>query len=408
MRKSWPRAETENSIRSVASVRFRLPLVVGGVVGIAALLACTACKRAESDAHAQAAPPKPKVTVAEPVVASIEEWTEHTGRAEAVDAVDVRARVPGYLQRVAFKEGDLVQKGALLFVVDPRPAQTALAGARAELARAKVDTEFARRDTSRAEHLFATKAIAERDLDVQSTGLQQLEARVAAASAAVAAAELDLEYCYVRAPTAGRIGRILVTVGNLVGPSLASPLATLVSVDPLHVYVDVDETQALHLGRAAAAGTQLAHVGFVDEAGHPHDATIDFMDNHVDPQTGTQKVRVVVKNDDGKLSPGLFARVRLPEGGPVHDAMLVADRAVGTDQDRRFVYVVDKEDKVQYRPVKLGPLHDGLRVVREGVNASDRVVVSGIQRVRPGVVVSPEASSMNAKAGTDGAKGASK
>jgi RND family efflux transporter MFP subunit len=296
---------------------------------------------------------------------------------------------------VAFKDGDLVKKGDLLFVVDPQPYGAALERAQADLERTRIDRALAEREAARAEVLFKNSVIAERDRDTQGTALLQLTARSRVAGATVAAAQIELDHAFVHAPISGRMGRTLVTAGNLVGPTMPSPLATLVSVDPLYVYVDVDEANALRLGRggskngSAPATPPAALVGFADEPGHPHTATIDFVDNHVDPQTGTLKLRVVVKNEGGRLTPGLFARVRLPAGA-AHETVLVADRAVGTDQDRRYVYVVDAEDKVQRRVVKLGPLHDGLRVVREGLGASDRVVVVGLQRVRPGVQVTPD------------------
>lgn len=362
---------------------------------LATLTTTAACGHGvERDAHAGPGGAPTEVTVAEPIVMRVGEFSEHTGRAEAVESVEIRARASGHLQKVQFHEGALVNKGDLLFVVDPRPYDAALNRARAELERARIDQELGKRDTARAEHLFKSNVISERDWDTQSSGLLQLAARTQVASAAVSSAQLDVDYAYIRAPIAGRIGRIQVTQGNLVGPALPSPLTTLVSVDPLHVYVDVDEAHALHLGRVSSGTPVVAKVGFADESGHPHDATLDFVDNRVDAQTGTLKVRVVVKNPDGKLTPGLFARVRLPDG-VAHDSVLVADRAVATDQDRRYVLVVDKEGKVQYRPVKLGPLHEGLRVVREGLGASDRVVVRGLQRVRPGALVKAEVIPMS-------------
>ena len=218
-----------------------------------------------------------------------------------------------------------MKKGDLLFVVDPRPATAALAQARAELERLHVDRALATRDTTRSVRLLREAAIPEQQWDTQNSQLQQLVAREGAATAAVELAPLELEYCFVRAPVAGRIGRIIVTVGNLVGPTLPSPLATLVSVDPLYVYVDVDESHALRLGRSVVEGKRTATVGFGEEGGHPHAAAIDFLDNRIDPQTGTQKVRVVVKNEGGALVPGLFARVNIPESDE-RPVVLVADR----------------------------------------------------------------------------------
>lgn len=376
----------------------------GFVLATAALslLAASCGHSVERDAHADQGPGAVKVKVATPITTQLEETSDYTGRAEAVDDVEIRPRASGHIQQVAFHEGELVKKGDLLFVIDPRPAQAAIARAHAEISQIHADHGLAERDTDRAEKLFKSASISARELDVQKSSLESLKARGESASAALQTAQLDLEYCYVRAPVSGRIGRIVVTPGNFVGPTTAQPLATVVSVNPLHVYVDVDETRALGLGRAlldpAGARGGVAHVGFADEAAYPHDAKIDFLDNRVDARTGTQKVRVVVDNSDGKLTPGLFARVRLDEGAS-HPAILVDDRAVGTDQDRRFVWVVDGENKVQYRAVKLGPIHDGLRVVREGVAANDQVVVAGLQRVRGGAAVTPEKVAMGASTG---------
>ena len=368
-------------------------------VGAMALLplASLSCQaRVEPEARASAGPQSVPVGVAEAITASVSEAGEYTGRSEAVDSVDIRPRVAGELQRATFREGDLVKKGDLLFVIDPRPYQAALARAEGALARAKADLGFAQRDAARAAELIKTGAISGREWDTQSSALQQLAGAQQVAAADVTSAALDVEFSTVRAPVAGRIGRLLVTPGNLVSPSGTGPLTTLVSVDPLYVYVDVDEARALRLPRPNAVGAAqvVARVGFAGEDDFPHEATLDFVDNRADPQTGTTKVRLLVKNPQGKLSPGLFARVRLPEDSGPRQAVLIADRAIGTDQDRRFVLVVDKDNKVQYRLVKLGPLHEGQRVVRDGLSPSERVVVRGLQRVRPGAVVAPETVAM--------------
>jgi RND family efflux transporter MFP subunit len=276
--------------------------------------------------------------------------------------------------------------------VDPRPYQASLARARAELQSVRADYELARKNAARAEELVKTNVISQREWDAQSAAVDQMAARRAAAAAAVSSAELDLDYAYVRSPISGRIGRILITAGNLVAPSTPSPLATVVSVDPLYVYIDVDEVHGLRL---RGFGASVALVGFPGEEGHPHRAPIDFIDNRVDPATGTLKVRAVVANPDGRLAHGLFARVRLTDGAQ-RDVLLVSDRAIGTDQDRRFVWVVGADGKAKYQPVRLGPLEDGLRVIREGLTASDRVVVRGLQRIRPGAEVAPATVSMAA------------
>ena len=358
------------------------------VISLAAAVGCG--RRAE--AGTSAGESHPKVTVAQPLSATVADFTEHTGRTEAPEAVEIRTRASGHLVRAAFREGDLVKKGDLLFVVDPRPYQAALARAQADLQSVRADHELAKKNAARAEELLKTNVIPQRDYDAQSAAVDQLAARRAAAAAAVSSAELDLDYAYVRSPIAGRIGRILITAGNIVGPGTASPLATVVSVDPLYVYIDVSEVEGLRL---RGAGGGVARVGFPGEDGYPHEVPIDFIDNRVDPATGTLKVRAVVRNPDGRLSHGLFARVRLTDGA-AREVLLVADRAIATDQDRRFVWVVGADGRARYHAVKLGPLEDGLRVVREGLSPSDRVVVRGLQRVRPGVEVTPELIAMRA------------
>jgi len=354
----------------------------------AGLLATTGCR-----SQAAPRPPaeqRPKVTVAQPVLASVADFSEHTGRTEAPESVEIRTRASGYLVRVAFKEGDLVKKGDLLFVIDPRPYQAALARAKADLESIRADHQLAKSNAARAQRLYKDNAISQQGLEAQTSAVEQLAARQAAAVAAVSSASLDLDYAFVRSPISGRIGRALITVGNIVGPGTASPLATVVSVNPLYVYVDVDEVRGQRLRQASASVAQL---GFPGEEGYPHQAPIDFIDNRVDPATGTLRVRAVVDNGDGRLTHGLFARVRLSDGD-AHQRLLVADRAVANDQDRRFVWVVGGDGKAVRRPVKLGPVDGGLRVVREGLAPSDKVVVRGLQRLRPGVEVIPELVSM--------------
>lgn len=371
-------------------------LTIAGALG-SALLSTGCAKDIEKEAHAGPGDARPQVTVAPVTRASVTEFSEHTGHTESPSAVEIRARASGYLTRAVFREGDLVKKGDLLFEVDPKPYQASLNRARAELASAKVDVELARKNAARGEQLFQASVISEQDWDQRSATFHQLEARTQVASAAVNSAELDLNYAYVRSPISGRIGRFLVTPGNLVGPNLPTPLTTVVSVDPLYVYVDVDETRALRLARAPGA---VARVGFSGEEGFPHEVTLDFVDNRVDPQTGTIKVRAVLKNPDGHWVHGLFARVQLPEDS-AHEAVMIADLAVGTDQDRRFVWVVGADGKVERRTVKLGPLNGGLRIVREGLSENERIIVRGLQRVRPGAVVAAKEVAMRDAAQTE-------
>lgn len=334
------------------------------------------------------APPAPSVTTAKPVVADAIAWDEYTGHTEAVASVEVRARVSGYLSRVGFTEGSVVRKGDLLYALDARPYEAEAARAEAELTRAKANLELAERDVERADRLAAEKAISVREADVNRTNAAQQRAAVQSAQAALSAARLNIEYSHLAAPIGGRVGRTAITPGNLVPAGGPEALTTIVQLDPLYVYVDVDESRALALARAlsASADKRRADISLAEEADYPHQATIDWVDNRADAATGTLRVRAVVPNPDGTLRPGMFARMRVA-AQTLKDAVLVDDRAIGTDQDRKFVYVIDDKGAVAYRAVKLGPKQDGLRIVLDGITKDDRVIVSGLQRVRPGVVV---------------------
>jgi multidrug efflux system membrane fusion protein len=352
------------------------------IAGITLGLLLAACDRGVQ-ASQPPAPAGAAVTVATPIAANVIEFSEHTGRAEAPESVEIRPRVSGPIVRAEFKEGDIVKKGQLLFVIDPRPFEVARSRAKADLATVRADYELAKKNAARADALLKDRAITQRDWDAQQAAQTQLGAREASALAAIEAADLDLEYAHIRSPIAGRVGRKLVTVGNLVSPQLPSPLTTVVSTDPLYVYVDVEEARGLNIARGKDV---IANVGFAGEEGYPRVAHIDFLDNHVEAATGTLKVRATVPNHDGRLSAGLFARVRIPLGKAV-SGLLISDRAVATDQDRRFVWIVDAESKVQYRAITLGPLEEGLRVITAGLTPTDRVIVRGLQRVRPGNIV---------------------
>lgn len=364
-----------------------LSLQLAALLGAALLPACSRSVEASAQPDQRA-----QVTVARPISAPVTDFSEHTGRAESPESVEIRPRVGGSIVKANFHEGDLVKKGALLFVIDPRPFEVALARAKGELASIRADHELARKNLDRAQQLMDAHAIPTRDFDVQKAQQEQLTAREDIAQAAIRGAELDLEYAYIRSPIDGRIGRKLVTEGNLVGPSTVSPLATVVSVDPLYVYVELEEARGLELDRGKALR---AEIGFAGEEGYPRPARVDFIDNHVETGSGTVKVRAVIPNHDGKLTPGLFARVRIPRGG-ARDSLLVADRAIATDQEHRFVWIVDGEQKIQYRAVKLGPLSDGLRVVRSGLLPTDEVLVRGLQRARAGAAVVAELVPMRA------------
>jgi RND family efflux transporter MFP subunit len=345
------------------------------------------------------APPPPNVSVARPRVQEVIDWDEYTGRLQAIDSVEVRARVSGYLESIHFADGGTVKAGDLLFVIDPRPYEAVLARARGELALSQARLELARKDLARAQQLLKSRAISEEEADTRAAGVRQAEASAAAAKAAVDAAALDVEFTRVVAPVAGRAGRHLVDEGNLVtsGPTGATLLTTIVTLDPIHCYFEADERAYLKYTRLARSGERASsrdvnnpvRVGTADEKDFPHVGWMDFVDNQFDPGTGTMTGRALIPNPELLLSPGLFVRVRLLGSAP-YRALLIPDEAIGTDQAQKFVWVLDAENRAQYRRVQVGVLHEGLRVVREGLGPEDRVVVAGLQRVRPGIVVVPE------------------
>ena len=349
-----------------------------------------------------AAPPAQAVTVAEVPEREINEWDEFTGRLEAVDQVEIRPRVSGYIKQVSFDEGKEVKKGEVLFEIDPRPYQAELARAEAELERARSAAALAASEVKRASRLVHAQAISREEFDSRTSAEAQGGATVRAAEAAVQTARLNLEWTRVRSPIAGRVSNALVTQGNLVeaGPPAATLLTTVVSLDPMYVYFDSDEqTYLRYASRAKSAGTNWrvarlpVFLGLANESGYPHEGRLDFVDNQVDPSTGTIRTRAVFSNRARALTPGLFARVKLV-GNQKTKALLVRDAAIGTDQDRKFVLVVGPGDTLAYRPIVPGRLADGLRIVTSGLEAGDRVVVNGLMRVRPGMKVAPTLAAM--------------
>ena len=314
--------------------------------------------------------------------------------------MEVRPRVSGYISSINFTDGAEVSKGDVLFVIDPRPYEADRKRARAQLAQARSQLELAKSQRDRATALLAKHAISQEEFDTRTAGNEQAEANVAAAQAALDSAALNLGFTRVLAPISGRISRALVTGGNLVGAG-QTLLTTVVSLDPIYVSFDGDEQVYLkYLKAAHAASTRDAqdvrnpvHVGLADESGYPHEGVLVFMDNALDPATGTIRSRARLDNHDRLFTPGLFARIKLL-GSAQHAAILVQDSAIGTDQTERFVLVVGTGDKVSIRPVKLGPIVDGLRVVAEGLTPGETIVVNGLQRVRPGAQVSPQRVAM--------------
>ena len=349
-----------------------------------------------------AAPPLPAVTVAQVPQREITEWDEFTGRLQAVDQVEIRPRVSGYIRRVAFDEGKEVRKGEVLFEIDPRPYQAELDQAQAELERARSAAALAASDVKRAGTLVKAQAISREEYDSRTSAEAQGDATVRAAEAAVETARLNLGWTQVRSPIAGRVSNALVTPGNLVdaGPPSATLLTTVVSLDPMYLYFDSDEqTYLRYAGLARSTGSNWrearlpVYLGLANETGYPHEGRLDFVDNQVDPSTGTIRTRAVFSNKSRALTPGLFARVKLV-GEHKTTALLVRDAAIGTDQDRKFVLVVGPGDTLAYRPIVPGRVFNGLRIVNSGLKEGDRVVVNGLMRVRPGIKVAPTLTQM--------------
>jgi membrane fusion protein, multidrug efflux system len=340
-----------------------------------ALMALSACRKAP---EAAAPPPPPEVSVSTVVKKDIRAVDEFNGRVEAIQSVEVRPRVSGYIDRIAYTEGADVKAGDLLFVIDPRPYRDALNTAQAQLESARAASRLAQSRFARASKLVATHYISTEDFDTSKASLDQTGADVHAAEAAVATASLNLGFTQVRAPVAGRAGRAMLTLGNLarVDDSL---LTTVVSQDEMYVYFDCDEHSYLRYG-SGSDHTASARVALADEDGFPRTARVDFLDNRLDPSTGTIRARAVVPNPGHKLTPGLFARVRFESGAPT-TVRLIADKAVLTDQDRRYVYIVDAKGEAIRKDIIVGRAIAGMRVVESGLDDADKVVVNGAQKI---------------------------
>lgn len=357
-------------------------IVAASALMAAALYGCTSKSEAQ-------APPAPAVTVAVPLVQAVQDWDEFTGRFEATQSVEVRARVGGYISGVHFRDGDYVLRGQLLFSLDPRPAQAALASARAQLAQAQAQLTLAQSELTRAETLLESQAISQAEVDTRRGALQTAQAAIAAANANVRARTLDLEFTRVTAPISGRVSDRRVDAGNLVagGSSAADVLTTVVSSAPIHFVFDGSEAVLLKYQRQARNGAAPIQVRLQDEATFTRAGTLDFTDNAVDTASGVIRLRAVIPNADGFLKPGMFGQARLAGAGG-YTAMLVPDAAIATDQARRIVYVVAADGSVAPKPVQLGPIVDGLRVIRSGLQRTDRVIINGVQRIQaPGMKV---------------------
>jgi len=342
-----------------------------------------------------AATPVPKVTISQPRLQIVTNWDEYPGHIEAVQMVEVRPRVAGYIESIHFEDGSEVKAGDLLFVIDPKPYRADLDRAEAQRRQAETRLDLAKNDLQRAESLRGSKAISEEEYDSRSKAVREAEANLAAARAAQEAARLNLDYTRITAPIAGKIGRRLVTPGNLVqmqsNNGASTLLATIVSLDPIYCYFDVEEGAFLkyraNAQQAVAAEAKTAglacEVGLVNEEGFRHSGHLDFFDNQVNPQTGTIRLRAVFDNPDRTLVPGMFANLRV-QAGPPEQALLIPDVAVLSDQGYKYVYVVDPENKVQPRSIETGRAHDVSREVKKGLTPEDRVVINGLVMLRPG------------------------
>lgn len=381
------------------TARSTLALSISLALALAALALMSGC--GSQAAEAQSAPPAPEVSVATVTSTPVQQWDAFTGRVAAVETVELTPRVSGYVEKVNYQEGQEVQAGDVLFVIDERRYRAEYNRAVADLERSRSEARLAQSQDARAQRLIDARAISAEEFDLRKSATAQTLAAVRAAEAAVERARLDLEFTQVRAPISGRAGRAQVTVGNLARAD-ATVLTTLVSMDPMHVYFEADEQTYLRLakltdGHSTSAGTAV-RVGLSDEQGYPHEGVLDFFDPQVDARTGTIRGRARVSNADRSFTPGLFARLQLA-GVRDRTALLIDERAVLTDQDRKYVYVLDESNAAQRRDVVLGRASDGLRVVEQGLSAGDHVIVHGLQKVfYPGMTVDPRPIEMGADA----------
>ncbi|MDR7299535.1 multidrug efflux system membrane fusion protein [Pelomonas aquatica] len=390
----------------------RIPRRAGLIAGAAALVALGAVGFAQFGSGpaqadpAAAAPPATPVSVAQVVSQDVAAWNEFSGRLEAVERVDVRARVSGAVQAVHFREGSLVKAGDLLVTIDPAPYQAEVARLEAQVAAAQARVTYSQSEAARAKALWEDRAVARREFDEKDNAAREAAANLRAAQAALQSAQLNLSYTQVRAPVAGRVGRIEVTQGNLVAAGAAGPgsavLTTLVSVSPIYASFDADEKvvrealASLPNGAADRRGIDRIPVEMLTGSDKATNGRLQLVDNQVDAKSGTLRVRAVFDNKDGGLMPGQFAKLRMGQARN-EAALLVNERAVGTDQDKRYVIVVGQGNQAEWRPVTLGANVNGLRVVTSGLKAGERVVVGGVQRVRPGSVLAPKDVAMDAK-----------
>lgn len=383
--------------------RLRWLLLIAAIAGVAGGGYLSTLGAASATSVTATPPPAMPVSVATVLERRVTEWDEFSGRLEAVEHVEVRPRVSGTIESVHFAPGAIVAKGATLFRIDARPYAAEVARAQAGLAAAQTRLELTRSELERAQRLLDEQAIAQREFEERRDAERSAGAAVQAAQAALALAQLNLGYTHITAPIAGRLGRAEITAGNLVAAGAGGPaLTTIVSISPIYASFEADEQTFLRFAARAGArpGARGAaplpiQLGLADESGHPRAGRVEFVDNQLDARSGTIRVRALFDNPDGRLTPGLFARLKIGGNG-AQQAVLISDRAIGTDQSKKFVLVVEAGQQLAYREVKLGPVVDGLRVVREGLKAGELIVVNGLQRVRPGMQVAPIDTPMEA------------
>lgn len=379
------------------------------IVGCLALLVASCGEDAAGPAGGpgQALP----VMVSAPTVRSIVEWDEYTGRFVAIESVEIRARVSGYLDSINFQDGAVIEAGDLLFVIDPRPYEAILAQSDAEIARAQAAAKTADLELERGKELLDRGAVSQGDYDRRLQSKLQADASVRAAEAALRRAQLDVEFTRIRAPIAGRISRNYVSRGNLIagGETGGTLLTTIVSTDPIEFEFTASEADYLKYVRLGLSGQRPSsrdvanpvQLRLSDEEDFPHEGFMSFVDNRLDVSTGTMLGRATFENPDGVFAPGMFARLRLLGSGR-YDAVLIPDDAILTDQTQKFVWVVGEGNLAEFRPVTLGPIVDGLRVVRSGLGAGDRVIVTGVQFVRPGAPLAPQEAPASGAPGASG------
>lgn len=356
-----------------------------------ASLLLAACHKPEEGAGGHFQMPPPGVTVSPPIQQEVQEWDEFTGRIDAAESVEIRPRVSGYIDKIHFKSGQMVKKGDLLVTIDPRPFQALLDRAEAEVQRAKTKVELSKKELDRADKLIAAKAISTEEADTKSMTFREANDALRSAEAAVKAAALDVEFASVKSPLDGRVSREMVTAGNYVSgvAGFTTLLTTVVKADPVYAYADVDESTFLRYQRLGLLDKPTpAEMQLEGEKDYPHKGRIESFDNRISGTTGSILVRAEFENKDGSLRPGTFVRMRLP-AGPKYNALLVTEEAIGTDQGRKFVLTVNKENMTEYKPVEIGPLIGDKRVIRSGVTKDENVIINGLAKVRPGMPVAP-------------------